>query len=293
MKALASAKSEAKPQWTNGLGLLAIHVGALLALWPGFFSWGAVVAAVILAYLTGALGVTLNYHRTLTHRSLRMIKPLEYVTAILGALAMQGDPIKWVAIHRMHHAHSDHRGDPHTTRRGLTWAHLLWIFRTNEHVPDDNDMKRYCPDIYADTFYRALGHSHLALQLLLAVALFFMGGWSFVIWGIFVRLVFTYHTTWLVNSASHAAGYRTYRTSDRSTNSWWVALVSFGEGWHNNHHAFPFSARHGMAWWELDLTWWHIKLLRALRMVDRVRVPTAEMRERLRLGLTRKDRGLA
>jgi len=279
-----------RPNWSNGLGILGIHLGALLIFLPGMFTWSGLAVAAAIAYATGALGVTLNYHRTLTHRSLRMIKPLEYLTAIFGALALQGDPITWVATHRIHHAHSDRKGDPHTVRRGLTWAHILWLFRTNKYVPSPEEKRRYCPDLYADKFYVVSGYLHIPLQLLLAAGLFALGGWSWVVMGIFLRLVFTYHTTWLVNSASHAVGYRTYRTTDRSTNSWWVALVSFGEGWHNNHHAFPFSARHGMAWWEIDLTWWHIKLLRTLRMVDRIRVPSMEMRERLRVGIRRPSR---
>lgn len=274
---------EHRPNWPNGFGLLFIHVGALAVLWPAFFSWSALAAGAIIAYLTGALGVTLCYHRTLTHRSLRMVRPLEYLTAILGTLAFQGSPIDWVATHRVHHAHSDRQGDPHTTRKGLMWAHLTWIVRTNRAVPVAGQRDRYVPDLVGDPFYRTLEWLHVPLQVALAAALFAAGGWSWVVWGVFARLVFTYHTTWLVNSAAHSVGYRTYATTDRSTNSWWVALLSFGEGWHNNHHAFPYSARHGMAWYEVDPTWWIVKLLRALRLADRVRVPTQAVRERFRL----------
>ncbi|MGZ3516353.1 MAG: acyl-CoA desaturase [Vulcanimicrobiaceae bacterium] len=275
---------DARPNWPNGIGLLLIHTCALLALWPGFFSWWAVLVGFIIAYATGGFGITLCFHRTLTHRSLRLVRPLEYLTAIFGTLAFQGDPIHWVATHRIHHAHSDRRGDPHSVRRGLTWAHLTWLFAKNENVPKTSEeFKRYAPDLWADPFYRALQVLHIPLQVALAVALYFVGGMPFLVWGIFARLVFTYHTTWLVNSAAHAFGYRTYKTTDRSTNSWWVALLSFGEGWHNNHHAFPFSARHGLAWYEIDITWWWIKAMRFLRLADKVRVPTAQMRERLRL----------
>lgn len=279
-----------RPNYVNAIGISAIHLGALFALVPALFSWPALIIGAGLAYLTGALGVTLCYHRTLTHRSLRMKKPLEYATAILGALSMQGDPITWVATHRIHHANSDRKGDPHTVRRGLSWAHVSWLFRRNVSVPTEAEKRHYCPDLYADNFYVVLGKLHLPLQIMLAAVLFAIGGWGFVVWGVFARLVFTYHTTWLVNSAAHSTGYRTYRTTDRSTNSWWVALVSFGEGWHNNHHAFPFSARHGMAWWELDLTWVHIKILAAMHLADRVMVPTREMRDRLRLNVRRPSR---
>jgi sn-1 stearoyl-lipid 9-desaturase len=270
-----------RPNWVTGIALLAIHVGALLALFPAFFSWSAIIVAIVITNLTGAFGITLCYHRTLTHRALRMVRPLEIGTAMLGALAFQGDPIDWVATHRIHHAHADRRGDPHSIRRGLMWAHVSWLFRTNENLPTDEQRKRYTPDLWNDPVYQALRWLYVPMQIALAVLLFVLGGWSWVVWGIFARLVFTYHATWLVNSAAHAFGYRTYRTPDRSVNSWWVALISWGEGWHNNHHAFPFSARHGLRWFEFDPTWWTIKLMAAMKLVDKVRVPTCEMRDRL------------
>ncbi|HUA10233.1 MAG TPA: fatty acid desaturase [Candidatus Acidoferrales bacterium] len=273
-----------RPNWVTGIALLAIHVGALLAFLPYFFSWSAILAAIVVANLTGGLGITLCYHRTLTHRSLRMVRPFEIVCAIFGALAFQGDPIDWVSTHRIHHAHADRRGDPHSIRRGLSWAHVTWLFRTNENLPTDAERKRYTPDLWADPVYQALRYLYVPMQIALALLLLLWGGWSWVIWAIFVRLVFTYHATWLVNSAAHAFGYRTYRTPDRSVNSWWVALISWGEGWHNNHHAFPFSARHGLRWFEFDPTWWAIKAMAAMNLVDKVRVPTREMRERLASG---------
>ncbi len=270
-----------RPNWATAIALTIVHLGALLALLPTFFSWSGVVAAIVVTYVTGGLGITLCYHRALTHKALRMVKPLEYATAIFGTLAFQGDPIAWVATHRIHHAHSDRKRDPHSIRRGLTWAHLTWLVRTNDNLPTVEQEERYTPDLWNSRFYQALRYLHVPLQLALAVLLFVLGGWSWVIWAIFVRLVFTYHVTWLVNSAAHFTGYRTYRTTDRSVNSWWVALLSWGEGWHNNHHAFPFSARHGLSWFEFDITWWTIKLMRALRLVDKVLVPSREMRDRL------------
>ena len=270
-----------RPNWITGFALLGIHLVAILALFPQFFSWSAIVVAIVITYATGGFGITLAYHRVLTHRALRMKKWVEYTTAVIGTLAFQGSPIEWVATHRIHHAHSDRKGDPHSIRKGLTWAHVTWLFRTNENIPRDEQLARYTPDMWKDPFYQALRRLHVPLQILLALVLLAIGGWSWVIWGIFVRLVFTYHVTWLVNSAAHFTGYRTYKTTDRSVNSWWVALLSWGEGWHNNHHAFPFSARHGLSWFEFDCTWWTIKLMAALKLVDKVRVPTLEMRERL------------
>ncbi|HTX56682.1 MAG TPA: fatty acid desaturase [Candidatus Acidoferrales bacterium] len=270
-----------RPNWLTGIVLLAIHVGAVLVFVPAFFSWSAVLVAVVITNLTGGLGITLCYHRALTHRALRMVRPLEIFTAILGSLAFQGDPIDWVATHRIHHAYADRRGDPHSIRRGLSWAHVAWLFGRNENRPTDAQRKRYTPDLWNDPVYQALRYLYVPMQIALAAVLFYFGGWSWVVWGIFGRLVFTYNATWLVNSAAHAFGYRTYRTPDRSVNSWWVALLTWGEGWHNNHHAFPFSARHGLRWFEFDPTWVMIKVMAALNLVDKVRVPTREMRDRL------------
>lgn len=267
--------------WINGVGLSAIHIGALGAFVPQMFSWSALAAAAALMYLTGALGVTLCYHRTLTHRGLRLRKPLEYALAVLGALALQGDPIRWVATHRKHHAHSDTQGDPHGRNRGFRWAHVRWLYEPNDAMPTDEELRRYAPDLYAQPFYRALQYLHGPLQLALAAGLFAVGGWPWVIWGIFVRLVVSYHATWLVNSAAHSLGYRSFRTGDLSTNCWWVALISWGEGWHNNHHAFPYSARHGLRWFEFDLTWWSVVVLSVLRLADRIKVPPPAALSRL------------
>ncbi len=267
----------------NRYALAGIHLGALAAFIPGMFHWPVLIVAGAVLYLTGGLGVTLAYHRTLTHRGLRLAKPLEYAMAVLGALALQGDPIRWVATHRKHHAHADSEGDPHGIDRGFRWAHMRWLYRPNEAMPTDEELKHFAPDLWSDPFYRVLQYVHVPLQFVLAGVLFALGGWPFVIWGIFVRLVVSYHATWFVNSAAHSLGYRTYRTADRSTNCWWVALVSWGEGWHNNHHAFPFSARHGLRWFEIDPTWWLIKVLAWLRLAQRVKVPMAAAMERLQI----------
>ena len=266
----------------KGFGLIGIHIGALAAFWPGFFSWSALAAAAVVSYATVALGISLCFHRILTHRSLRLLKPIEYLFAIFGTLALQADPIRWVSVHRKHHAHADHEGDPHSIADGFKWAHMDWIYRHNIALPSVEEMRHFAPDLYSEPFYRLLQYLNIPLQLGLGLGLFALGGWSWVIWAIFVRLAVSYHTTWLVNSAAHMLGYRSYQTPDQSTNCWWVALISWGEGWHNNHHAFPFSARHGLRWFELDLTWWHVRVLAFLRLADRVKVPTKAMQQRLR-----------
>jgi stearoyl-CoA desaturase (delta-9 desaturase) len=271
-----------KRDYPVGIALLLIHIGALGVFLPMFFSWSAVAVAVIFYVITG-VGITLAYHRLLTHRSLVVSKPVEYLLTIIGVLALQGGPIEWVAQHRAHHANTDRDGDPHNSHRGMPWAHIEWLFRTNKDRVAPEDRARWAPDLVKDPGMRFIEKYNVLMTVALAVAFFFIGGWSWVVWGIFARLVFTYHCTWLVNSASHAVGYQTYRTGDRSTNSWWVALFTFGEGWHNNHHAFPFSARHGLRWFEFDLTWLTIKAMAALKLANNVKLPTNDMMERLKV----------
>jgi len=270
-------------EWINRLGLSAIHIGALAAFVPGLFHWSGPVVALVVLWITGGLGITLCYHRTLTHRGLRLRKPVEYALAIFGTLALQGDPIRWVGTHRKHHAHSDSEGDPHSRQTGFRWAHIRWLYQPNEAMPTVEELRRFAPDLYKSRFYRALQYLHGPLQLLLAAGLFALGGWTWVIWGVFVRLVVSYHATWLVNSAAHSLGYRTYRTGDLSTNCWWVALISWGEGWHNNHHAFPYSARHGLRWFEFDPTWWSVKLLALLKLADRIKIPSHRAQQTARV----------
>jgi stearoyl-CoA desaturase (delta-9 desaturase) len=268
----------------TGVALAVIHLGAFAAFVPGTFSWSAVLVGFALYYLTGAIGICLCYHRLLTHRSMKLVWPLEYLASILGVLAMQGGPISWVATHRAHHAFSDTERDPHDSRRGFMWSHMEWLYRNNPARLSREEERRYASDLYADPFHRFLEVTGPLWQFALGVGLYAAGGWPWVVWGIFVRLVVTYHATWLVNSASHLWGYRTYRAPgmDQSTNNWFVAIVAWGEGWHNNHHAFPFSARHGLRWFEFDATWWAIKALSILRLAGDVKLPNeATLQRRL------------
>ncbi len=268
-----------------GIGLAIIHVIALGVFLPVFFSWSAVAVAVSLYVLT-AFGITLGFHRLLTHRSLVVPRYVEYAIAIVGTLALQGGPIEWIAQHRKHHAHTDADGDPHNAHRGMQWAHFEWLFRSNKDRLVPEQWARWAPDLVKDPFYRAVEKYNIWMQVALGLILLAIGGWSWVIWGVFARIVFTYHCTWLVNSASHASGYKTFRTGDLSTNNWFVAIVTFGEGWHNNHHAFPFSAKHGLKWFEIDPTYWTIKAMAALKIARNVKLPTREMMDRLTVAKT-------
>ena len=267
--------------WPTAIGIVTIHAGALAAFVPALFHWSSVVVLAVTSVLTSALGVSLCFHRTLTHRGIVLARPLEYAMALLGTLALQGGPLTWVATHRAHHASTDSEGDPHGADRGFLWSHVKWLLLRNGNVPTGSDRSRLAADVESVAFYRFLDRNGIQLQIVLGILLFCFGGISWIVWGIFVRLVVMYHTTWLVNSAGHTFGYRTYRTGDLSRNSWWVALLSWGEGWHNNHHAFQFSARHGLRWFEIDFIWWMIRVLEVLGLATSVKVPSLAMRQRL------------
>ena len=270
----------ARPHIVTGIALALFHVGAIVAFFPAFFSWSGVAVCMVLYFVTGCIGVTLGFHRLLTHRSLRVPRLLECFIAICGTLALQGGPIEWISTHRAHHKYSDTPLDPHDANKGFWWSHLLWLVVANPARLTDEEELRFAHDFAADPFYRFLEKAMIPMQILLAVALFALGGWSWVFWGIFVRLVLVYHITWLVNSASHETGYQSFDAKDLSTNNWWVAFLAWGEGWHNNHHAFPFSARHGLKWYEFDFTWLTISLLSSLGLATDIKVPTEAMLDR-------------
>lgn len=254
--------------------LVAIHVGAIAAFWHT--TWAAVAVFILLHWLCGAVGICVGYHRLLTHRSFKCPRFVEYTLALLGSLSIEGGPIDWTAHHRQHHQFPDQHGDPHSARRGFWWSHVFWMFWTPTNESWREITARYVPDLQRVYFYRFLGRMYVWLALALALLLYALGGWPFVLWGMFFRLAFTYHATWLVNSASHTFGYKNFENHDLSTNCWWVALLSYGEGWHNNHHAFPSSARHGLRPWEIDLSYLFIRALEAVGLASDLRTPPAE-----------------
>lgn len=260
-----------KIKWDILLGIAILHLGLLFA--PFTFTWKGFWVFFALQWITGGLGICLCFHRLLTHRSFEVPKWLEYVLTLCGSLALQGGPIKWVATHRVHHAFSDRPQDPHSPTRGFLWAHMLWLFAYDAILDHPKRYARYASDLAKDPFYRFLNATHVLQTALLGLVLFLWGGWSCVVWGIFVRTVFCYHCTWLVNSAAHIWGYRTYDTGELSTNNWWVALLSYGEGWHNNHHAYLHSAAHGLRWWEVDVTYLTIRAMALCRLARKIQLP--------------------
>jgi sn-1 stearoyl-lipid 9-desaturase len=252
------------------IAMTAFHVGAVAAFF--YIDWGAILSAVVLWYIVGSWGIGMAYHRLLTHRGYKTSKAMEYFLTLCGTLALEGGPIFWVATHRIHHQHSDQEGDPHSPREGTYWAHMGWIMTGKAMHHDTQVLRRYVPDLAKDPFHVALTTWHWVPQVILGLGLLAFGGIPYVLWGIFFRTTFLLHCTWLVNSATHIWGSRRFRTRDDSTNLWWVALLSWGEGWHNNHHAHPVSARHGLAWYELDVNWIGIRFLEKLGLVWDIKV---------------------
>jgi len=254
-------KHQSGVNWVTTVALVVFHLGALAAL--AFWDFGAILTALVLYIVAGMLGIGMGYHRLLTHRAYKTPKAVEYFLTWCATLALEGGPIFWVATHRIHHQHSDDHGDPHTPREGTWWAHMGWIV-TGQGMHHLASMHaRYAPDLVRDPVHVALSKWHWTSNVVVGLALLAFGGLPYVLWGTFFRTTAGLHSTWLVNSATHKWGSRRFATRDDSTNNWWVALLTFGEGWHNNHHAYPTSARHGLAWFEVDLNWMGIRTLEA------------------------------
>lgn len=265
-----------KRRWGTVGFMVAIHLLTLFALLPRFWSFQNLAALLILYWLTACLGVTLGYHRLLSHRAFKVPHWLERFFATCGALSCQHGPIDWVGLHRHHHTFSDTDADHHNSNKGFWWSHMGWMF---EPIPALKTVPNFSGDLIQDPYYRFLNKNFLLLQIPLGALLFGIGsgteagGWSMVLWGIPFRLVVVYHITWLVNSATHCWGNVPFDSGDRSKNNWWVAALTFGEGWHNNHHAYPNSARQGLFKGQIDLTWQHIRLLNALGLAKKIRLP--------------------
>jgi stearoyl-CoA desaturase (delta-9 desaturase) len=242
-------------------------LAAIVLLWNRLVSARDLEIAAVM-YLLTAIGITVGFHRLLTHRSFQTSKPVEYIFAVLGSMAVQGPAISWVADHRKHHAHTDEEGDPHSPHvghdggvrgvlSGLWHAHSGWLMSTQGRA----DWKRYAADLYEDRGMRTISRQFVPLVLatlaIPALAGFIVSGTlvgaaTGLLWGGLVRIFFVHHVTWSVNSVCHYFGTRRFNTDDRSTNVFWLALPSLGESWHHNHHAFPRSAVHGLRRWEID-----------------------------------------
>ena len=270
-------------RWLNLAGVLLPFAGfvvAVVLLWNTLVDWTD-LAVMAVMYVISITGVTLGFHRLLTHRSFQTYKPVEYTLAILGSLAVQGPVISWVADHRKHHAHTDHEGDPHSPHghgsglrgavAGLWYAHMGWLF----HVSGTSDHARYARELDEDRGMRAIHRTFglwVTVGILMPAALGYAldptleGALTAALWGGPVRIFALHHVTWSINSVCHFFGTRRFDVDDHSTNVFWLSLLSFGESWHHNHHAFPRSARHGLRWWEVDPTAWLIRGMRRVKL---------------------------
>ncbi len=254
-------------EWSATIWLGSVHLIALAA--PFYFTWYGLWLFMVMSWVTGSLGVCLGFHRLLTHSGFDTFRPIRWFLALCGTLAGEGPPIMWVSAHRKHHRFSDQEHDPHSPKDGAWWSHILWMLPNNGTQHWASLYRTYAPDLMRDRSLRLLDRTFLWWHVALGT-IFFCAGWlmwdlrtgtSFVLWGMFARLVYMLHVTWAVNSASHMWGYRNYETRDNSRNLWWVGALAFGEGWHNNHHAYPRLAQHGHQWWEFDMTYWIIAVM--------------------------------
>jgi len=246
---------------------------AVWQVWERYVTWRD-IALLIAMYVPISLGVTAGFHRMLTHRSFKAHPIVRFVILVCGSMAIEGAAITWASDHLKHHAFSDKPGDPHSPREGGFWAHMGWVISGRAMHNVTTELLSYVPDLRKDKFHIWISKYHYVPIVILAVLLFVFGGWPYVMWGLFFRTTVGLHSTWLVNSATHMWGKQRFATGDDSRNSFWVALLTCGEGWHNNHHSQPQSARHGLAWYEIDLNWYAIRVLSALGLVWDVKAAT-------------------
>ncbi|HSY89338.1 MAG TPA: fatty acid desaturase [Verrucomicrobiae bacterium] len=274
------------------IGFILCHSLALLALFPWFFSWTGVALLAVGMYVFGVLGINVGFHRLLAHRSFSCPRWLEHSLAFLGTCSLQFSPAFWVAVHRRHHRFADEERDPHSPLKSFFWAHFGWLLVRTPDMRPGVMTERYAKDLMRDPFYAMIERrkNWMKITFLSWVAFFVLGfagdllagatfsqafqlGASLFIWAGALRTVLVWHTTWSVNSVTHIWGYRNYETPDRSRNNPIVGLLAAGEGWHNNHHAAPTSARHGHKWWEIDLAWMTIRALMAFGLATEVILP--------------------
>jgi stearoyl-CoA desaturase (Delta-9 desaturase) len=236
-------------------------LGTVLAmglLWQQAIHWSdlALLAAM---YTITAFGLTVGFHRMLTHRSFQAHPVVKVILLILGSMGVEGPPIEWAATHIKHHAQSDREGDPHSPVEGLFHAHMGWLFKDRFADP-----QQYCRHLLKDPIVVFVNRTFLLWLALSLLIPFAFGGWTGFLWGSLVRIFIGHHVTFSVNSICHTFGKREFETNDRSRNQWLMGVLAFGDGWHNNHHAFPRSAFHGLHWWQLDLSGYLIWTLERL-----------------------------
>jgi len=283
---IEAADESRRIDWPRVLPFLLMHLGCLGVLWVGVSATAVAVAVVL--YAVRMFAITGFYHRYFSHRAFRTSRAAQFFFAVLGASAVQRGPLWWASHHRHHHAHSDQADDSHSARQhGFIWSHAGW-FLTRANFATRGER---VPDLARLPELRFLDRFDALVPLVLALGLYGAGewlaytspalgtdGWQLVIWGFCVSTVVLYHATFTINSLAHRIGWRRYATRDDSRNNFWLALLTFGEGWHNNHHHYPASARQGFYWWEVDFTYYGLRLLAALGLIWELKPVPAPIR---------------
>ena len=257
-----------KYNWHTIIAVSLFHIAAVAALFT--FSWQNLAATLIIWWVASSWGIGIAYHRLLTHRGFTTSKWMMRFLATCGTLGLQSGPISWVTTHRLHHAFTDTDKDPHSPNKGAWWAHMGWIFKGTGQNQPEAVRQRYSPDLMKDPYLVFIDKYYYVSTLILAAGLFAFGGLTMVLWAVVLRIVVSWHFTWMVNSVTHIWGSRRFDSRDDSRNNGLVAAVTFGEGWHNNHHAFPRSAKHGLTWKEIDLNWYQLQLMEKLGLISNV-----------------------
>jgi stearoyl-CoA desaturase (delta-9 desaturase) len=232
------------------------------------------IALCAAMYLIRMFALTAGYHRYFSHRSYSTSRAFQFLLAVLGCTAAQKGPLWWAAHHRQHHRYTDSEGDVHSPRQnGFWWAHIGWVLSTRYEPTNFEDIKDFAryPEL------RWLNNWHIVPAFVLAVGCYFFGGWQGLVWGFFISTVVLYHGTFSINSLSHMFGSQRYETGDDSRNNLFLALLTSGEGWHNNHHHYMASVRQGFFWWEIDLSFYGLKVLESMRLVWNLRLPPARL----------------
>lgn len=288
---------ESRILWSYVIPVILFHLLIPVACFY-YFSWWGILFLPVGNYIFTSMGIGAGYHRLLTHRGFDCPKWFEYTLATLGVCSFQDSPSRWVLVHRVHHQHSDHQPDPHTPHVSGYWSHMGWMFIDNRDLSTASAYDKYVRDLIRDPYYLWLQRGFNWVWVYVAHALLFLAlgfglafwlaepgqvlhfATQFFLWTVIMRTVYTWHVTWAINSAAHMWGYRNYETREDSRNNWLFALLTNGEGWHNNHHADPRSARHGHRWWEFDVTYLSLAFLQKIGIVKNLMTPNHSILDR-------------
>jgi stearoyl-CoA desaturase (delta-9 desaturase) len=277
---MSAAGTTERPWYYDSIPFLLVHVVAVAGLFVFELTWTA-AALVLVSYAIRMFGITAGFHRYFSHRAFKAKRWFQFVLGLLGSLSVQRSVLWWSGHHVDHHKYSDTEKDIHSPKKGFIWSHVMWMLVPDYDATPERQLRAFGK--YPEIMW--LHRYWLPLCVGYAALFFFLGGWSWLYWGFFVSTVFTWHGTFTINSLSHVWGSRRYKTSDTSRNNLWLSLITFGEGWHNNHHHYPSTANQGFFWWEIDVSYYVLRLCEKLGWVWDLRTPPKWVLE----GRARKD----